>query len=89
MTRYAGGAKCLRRTTSHTPAATDPPSSSGTEAHPASQECPDSSMYRAIPAHTSPTTAPVRWSGCTHDRPVSTSAPRSDANAERSNSVSE
>jgi hypothetical protein len=46
-------------------------------------------MYRAMPAHTRLTTAPVRWSGCTHERPVSTRLARSGARLRRSNSVSE
>src|SRR5437773_10155861 len=32
---------------------------------------------------------PVRWSGCTQDRPVSTTASRRPASADRSNSGSE
>ena len=46
-------------------------------------------MYRAIPAHTRLTTAPLRWSGCTQERPVSTSVERRPEKAFRSNSLSE
>lgn len=42
-----------------------------------------------MPAHTRLTTAPLRWSGCTQERPVSTSEGRRPESAVRSNSLSE